>query len=180
MFFALDLLDYIYHRAMHYVPLFWRFHLLHHTDLAVDVSTTVREHPGETFIRNCFLMLWVFLTGASIEILVFRQMIETAANIFAHTSLRLPPRLARIVGFLFVTPNFHHAHHHFQMPSTNNNFGDVFSVWDRLFGTFTILSNQKIVFGLDTHIDGRVDERLNAFAVRLGMFSSETEKRSNI
>ena len=57
MFVVLDLLDYIYHRSMHYIPLFWRFHLVHHTDLTVDVSTTVREHPGETLIRNCFLSL---------------------------------------------------------------------------------------------------------------------------
>jgi len=164
MFVVLDLLDYIYHRAMHYVPLFWRFHLVHHTDLAVDVSTTVREHPGETFIRNCFLMLWVFLSGASVEILILRQMVETAANIFSHTSLRLSPTVARKLGWLFVTPNFHHAHHHFQLPSTNRNFGDVFSIWDRLFGTLVVLAREEIVFGLDTHIDGRMDDRIRDWA----------------
>jgi sterol desaturase/sphingolipid hydroxylase (fatty acid hydroxylase superfamily) len=154
MFFALDLLDYVYHFTMHRIAALWRFHLVHHTDQALDVSTTVREHPGETLIRNGFLMLWVFACGASIEVLILRQTVQTVANIFAHTTFRLPARSARVVGWLFITPNLHHAHHHFQMPATNCNYGDVFSLWDRLFGTFLDLAREDTVFGLDTHMDG--------------------------
>ena len=152
MFFALDFLDYIYHLAMHQVPGFWRFHLVHHTDEAVDVSTTVREHPGETLIRNIFLMVWVLLTGASVEVLILRQTVETAVNILSHASFRLPARLARILGWLFITPNLHQTHHHFERPATNRNFGDVFSIWGRLFGTFMELAGEDTVFGLDTHL----------------------------
>jgi sterol desaturase/sphingolipid hydroxylase (fatty acid hydroxylase superfamily) len=177
MFFALDFLDYVYHRAMHFVPLFWRFHLLHHSDLTVDVSTTTREHPGETFIRNGFLILWVFISGASIEILVLRQMAESVANIFAHTSLRLPDRLARILGWLIITPNSHHAHHHFRRPATDRNFGDIFSIWDRFFGTFIVLPRQEIVFGIDTHIDGRIDARLTGGVARLRAFASAIARK---
>ena len=162
MFVVLDLLDYVYHVTMHHVAPFWRFHLVHHTDQAVDVSTTVREHPGETFIRNCFLILWVFLCGASVEILMLRQIADTASNLCAHTAVRLPPRAARILGWLFITPNLHHAHHHFEMPTTNKNYGDVFSIWDRLFGTFTDLAREDTVFGLETHMDGAGDARLLA------------------
>ena len=157
MFLVLDFLDYAYHFVMHQVPVLWRFHLVHHVDQAVDVSTTVREHPCETVIRNGFLILWVFLCGASVTILILRQTVETVANLFAHTSFRLPPRSARVVGWLFITPNLHHAHHHFQMPATNRNYGDVFSIWDRLFGTFTDLARKDTVFGLDTHMDGAAD-----------------------
>ena len=157
MFFVLDFLDYVYHFMMHRVPVFWRFHLVHHVDQAVDVSTTVREHPGETVIRNVFLILWVFLCGASVAILILRQTVETVANLFAHTSFRLPPRSARVVGWLFITPNLHHAHHHFQLPATNRNYGDVFSIWDRIFGTFTDLARKDTVFGLDTHMDRAAD-----------------------
>ena len=161
MFIVLDFLDYTYHVTMHHVAVFWRFHLVHHTDRAVDVSTTVREHPGETLIRNSFLILWVFLCGASVEILMLRQLAETAANLYAHTSVRLPPPWARALGWLFITPNLHHAHHHFQMPATNRNYGDVFSIWDRLFGTFTNLAREDTVFGLETH-----RERIGDAAVR--------------
>lgn len=152
MFFALDALDYLYHTMMHRVPVLWRFHLLHHTDRSVDVSTTFREHPVETFVRNAFLISCVILCGASFEVLILRQTIETASNIFSHSSLRLPDRLGGVLGWLFITPNLHHAHHHFQMPATNRNFGDVFSIWDRLFGTFMNMEEKDIVFGLDTHM----------------------------
>lgn len=153
IFFILDFLDYVYHRTMHLVPPFWRFHLVHHTDRKLDVSTTVREHPGETIIRNCFLFLWVFLTGAGVFVLILRQTFQSFANITSHTAFRLSPRMAKILGLLFVTPNIHHVHHHFQLPYTNSNYGDVFSIWDRLFGTLTELPAEETVHGLDTHMD---------------------------
>ena len=98
MFLFLDFLDYVYHFTMHRVPVFWRFHLVHHSDLAVDVSTTVREHPGETFLRNVYLILWVFITGASPEILILRQTMQSFFNLTSHASFRLPRWIARIVG----------------------------------------------------------------------------------
>jgi len=168
MFIGLDFLDYVYHLAMHRVPVFWRFHFVHHTDLTVDVSTTVREHPGETLIRNGFLIFWVFLCGASVEILILRQTVETVANLLAHTSLRLPPGPGRIMGWLLITPNLHHAHHHFRLPATNHNYGDVFSIWDRLFGTFIDLPREDTVFGLEAHMEGGVDSRLIRIASRIG------------
>jgi sterol desaturase/sphingolipid hydroxylase (fatty acid hydroxylase superfamily) len=155
MFVALDFLDYVYHLTMHRVATFWRFHRVHHTDQALDVSTTVREHPGETLIRIGFLTFWVFLCGASVEILILRQSVETVANILAHTSFRLPPRAGRVLGWLFITPNLHHAHHHFRLPATNCNYGDVFSIWDRMLGTFIHLERENTVFGLDTHMSPR-------------------------
>ncbi|MBL6852107.1 MAG: sterol desaturase family protein [Alphaproteobacteria bacterium] len=153
MFVVLDLLDYVYHAIMHNVPFLWRFHLVHHTDQTVDVSTTFREHPGETAIRNGFALLWIVLCGAPLEVVILRQAVAAAANIASHTSMRLPPGPARVLGWLFVTPNLHHAHHHFQLPATNCNYGDVFSVWDRLFGTYVEMPAAEVVFGLDTHMD---------------------------
>jgi sterol desaturase/sphingolipid hydroxylase (fatty acid hydroxylase superfamily) len=153
VFVALDLLDYVYHRTMHHIPSLWRFHLVHHTDPMVDSSTTVREHPGESVVRGGFLVLWTFLLGASFEVLLLRQAAETVSAIFAHSALRLPERMARVLGFVFITPNLHHVHHHFELPYTNCNYGGVFSVWDRLFGTFAELPADKTVFGLDTHME---------------------------
>jgi sterol desaturase/sphingolipid hydroxylase (fatty acid hydroxylase superfamily) len=150
MFFVLDLLDYVYHSTMHRVPAFWRFHKFHHTDRLVDVSTTVREHPGETFVRNCFLMVWVFLFGASVGVLFLRQSAESVTNILQHTRFRLSPPWARVLGWLFITPNLHHTHHHHRLPHTNSNFGDVFSLWDRLFGTLSQLSIEATVFGVES------------------------------
>lgn len=158
MFVLLDFLDWVYHYAMHHVPFFWRFHLVHHTDQAIDASTTVREHPGETVVRNGFLILWVFLCGASLEILVLRQTVETVANILAHTSFRLRERSARVLGWVLITPNLHHVHHHARLPYTNSNYGDVFSIWDRLFGTHANLPEVDTEIGLDTHLNPHGDD----------------------
>ncbi len=167
MFVVLDFLDYVYHRTAHKVAFFWRFHSVHHADLVVDVSTTVREHPGETVSRNLFLITYVLLCGASVEVLVLRQMAQTVANLCSHTSLLLPTPVARVVAWLFITPNLHRAHHHFMLPTTNRNFGDVFSIWDRMFGTLATVAREDIVFGLNGRMDGAGDARLLATVARL-------------
>src|ERR1700761_9101055 len=157
MFFALDFLDYVYHYAAHRLPWLWKLHLVHHTDRAVDVSTTFREHPGETFVRVCTLTLWVFICGASVEALIFRQTFETFSNISQHTAFRLTGRPARIMGWIFITPNLHHAHHNWKRPGTNCNYGDVLSIWDRMFGTYVDIAGEEITFGLDSHMDSNQD-----------------------
>ena len=157
MFVLLDFLDYVYHVTVHWIARFWRFHRVHHSDLKVDVSTTVREHPGESVLRMCFLIGFVFFCGASPEVLLLRQTVQTVSNILSHTSLRLPGRFGTICRWVFITPNLHHVHHHYVLPYTNCNYGDVFSIWDRLFGTFKELPREETVFGLDTHMDESVN-----------------------
>jgi sterol desaturase/sphingolipid hydroxylase (fatty acid hydroxylase superfamily) len=150
-FVLLDFGDYVYHYTMHKFSWLWRFHLVHHSAHEVDVSTTIREHPGDTFVRVSFLVFWVLLVGAGWGVLLLRQTVETIANITSHSKYRLPVPLDRVLGWIFITPNLHHVHHHYQQPYTDSNFGDVFSVWDRLFGTYAELPTSATVFGVDTH-----------------------------
>lgn len=156
-FVLMDLCEYTYHVIMHKVDVLWKFHLVHHSDLKVDVSTTTREHPGETFVRTTFLTLWVFLLGPVIGVLIIRQIFQTFANIIAHTEFRLSDRANKIIGSLFITPNLHHVHHHYRLPYTDCNYGDVLSIWDRLFGTFRELDRVDTHFGIDTHMDENVN-----------------------
>ncbi|WP_221284613.1 sterol desaturase family protein [Mucilaginibacter sp. SP1R1] len=153
LFILMDLCEYIYHVIMHKFDFLWKFHLVHHSDLKVDVSTTIREHPGETFVRTGFLILWVFLLGPLAGVLVLRQTVQTFSNIVAHTEFRLPARTNKIVGFIFITPNLHQVHHHYQLPYTDCNYGDVLSIWDRIFGTYAELGKEATVFGVDTHME---------------------------
>jgi len=154
-FVVLDLGDYVYHRFMHHTPWLWRFHLVHHTDQTVDSSTTVREHPGDTIVRGSFLVFWTLVLGASEEVLLCRQAAESVFAVLSHSAVRMPTVLASWLGSVFVTPNLHHVHHHRALPYTDRNFGGVFSVWDRLFGTFAELEQSKCTFGLDTHEDAK-------------------------
>lgn len=153
LFMLLDLCEYVYHVVMHKIDPLWKFHLVHHSDLHVDVSTTVREHPGETCVRTCCLMLWVFICGPAVSVLVLRQTFQSLFNILAHTEFRLPCKVNKVVGLIFITPNLHHVHHHYQLPHTDRNYGDVLSIWDRLFGTFGELEQENTRFGIDTHMD---------------------------
>lgn len=159
MFMMMDFCEYVYHVTMHKIEPLWKFHLVHHSDLKVDVSTTIREHPCETCIRTCFLMLWVFICGPAIGVLILRQTFQSFSNIVAHTEFQLPSRLNKIIGLLFITPNLHHVHHHYQLPYTDCNYGDVLSIWDRLFGTYANVDRKDIVFGIDTHMDENLNGR---------------------
>ncbi|MGZ3873562.1 MAG: sterol desaturase family protein [Mucilaginibacter sp.] len=159
LFLLLDLGEYVYHVIMHKADVLWKFHLVHHSDLKVDVSTTVREHPGETCIRTCFLMLWVFLLGPGIMVLMIRQVFQSFFNVLAHTEFRLPHTLNQVLSTLFITPNLHHVHHHYQLPYTDRNYGDVLSIWDRLFGTYGELPESETHFGIDTHPDPAINGR---------------------
>ncbi len=150
-FIFLDLGEYVYHIIMHKVKRLWMFHIVHHSDNVVDVSTTLREHPGENIIRLSFTLLWVFISGTAFWVLVLRQIIQAFTTLFAHMNYRLPERADRIIGLLFITPNLHQVHHHYKQPYTDCNYGDVLSIWDRLFGTFKKLPAVDLVFGVDTY-----------------------------
>ncbi len=158
-FVLLDLGEYIYHVIMHQANLLWFFHAVHHSDHFVDVSTTLREHPGENLIRNCFTLVWVILTGAVFWTFFLRQLIQIVSNIFVHMHYRLPEKLDAVIGIVFVTPNIHHVHHHFERPYTNYNYGDVLSVWDHMFGTFQMLPGEQIIFGVDIMMDQKINSR---------------------
>jgi sterol desaturase/sphingolipid hydroxylase (fatty acid hydroxylase superfamily)/uncharacterized protein (DUF2141 family) len=145
----LDFTEYFYHRFMHTFKALWRIHLVHHSDESVDVSTVLREHPAETFIRLSNTLLCAFLLGVPLWCLVFRQIIQVLFTVGSHVSVRLPERLDRILGWVFITPNLHHVHHHYKQPFTDRNYGDILSIWDRMFGTFARMEAQKITFGVD-------------------------------
>lgn len=151
-FVFLDLGEYVYHVTMHKVKRLWMFHIVHHSDHVVDVSTTFREHPGENFIRLSFTLFWVLISGAAIWVLMLRQIIQVFTTFFAHMNYRLPEKADKVIGLVFITPNLHQVHHHYQQPYTDSNYGDVFSIWDRLFGTFKKLPVEELVFGVDTYM----------------------------
>jgi sterol desaturase/sphingolipid hydroxylase (fatty acid hydroxylase superfamily) len=146
----LDFFEYVYHILMHKIKSLWMFHLVHHSDPVVDASTTLREHPGETLVRLSASVFWVFLAGAPFWIILFRQFIQISANVFVHSNFRLNEKVDKYIGWIFITPNLHHVHHHFKRPYTDSNYGDILSIWDRLFGTFRRLEVGETIFGIDT------------------------------
>lgn len=151
-FIFLDFGEYVYHVLMHKIKRLWMFHVVHHSDPVVDISTTLREHPGENFIRLSFTLFWVFLSGAAFWALLVRQIIQMFTTLFAHINYRLPERVDAVIGLVFITPNLHQVHHHSRQPYTDCNYGDVLSIWDHLFRTFKKLPAGDLIFGVDTYM----------------------------
>ena len=151
-FLVFDFLEYLYHVAMHKSKRLWLFHVVHHSDTVVDISTTFREHPMESVCRMAFLVFNIVLFGASMWALLLRQFVQVFFTAFTHAHYRLPAWLNRIVGLVFITPNLHHVHHHAVQPYTDSNYGDVLNIWDRMFGTYRELEAKDVVFGIDNYI----------------------------
>lgn len=164
-FIFLDLGEYVYHVIMHKVKRLWMFHVVHHSDNMVDLTTTIREHPGENIIRLSFTLLWVFLSGTLFWVLILRQLIQVFTTLFAHMNYRIPDKYDKIIGYIFITPNLHQVHHHYKQPYTDSNYGDVFSVWDRFFGTFKRTNGESLKFGIDTYMDKKEIENFKSLVV---------------
>jgi sterol desaturase/sphingolipid hydroxylase (fatty acid hydroxylase superfamily) len=146
----LDFFEYLYHVTMHKISYLWHFHLIHHSDTKLDVSTTLREHPIETFVRVCFMIFVVYIIGVPLIVLIIRQFLQSFFNITSHTSVSLPPKTERFLSFIFITPGLHKVHHHHKLPYTDCNYGDILCIWDRLFGTYAKLETKEIVYGIDS------------------------------
>jgi len=164
----LDLVGaYLVHFVEHKVPWMWKFHVIHHSDKNVDVTTGLRHHPGETVFRILFTILGVYVSGASIGIVMLYQSLSVLFAHLTHANISLPQNLDRIISYLFVTPNMHKVHHHYKQPLTDSNYGNIFSIWDRVFGTYTYVSDSKsLTYGIDTHInDRKIDSFTNLLLI---------------
>lgn len=83
------------------------------------------------------------------------QTMSVVLTQFNHSNITMPKWLDNALGWLFCTPNIHRIHHHYRQPYTDTNYGNIFSIWDRIFGTFALVDNDKLVYGLDTYTDSR-------------------------
>lgn len=147
---------YLAHRALHVIPVLWRFHRVHHSDDFVDVTTTYRTHPVETVWRFLFVILPVWLLGIAPVAVVIQRLVTMANGIFEHGNIRLWSPLDRLLSVVWVTPNVHKIHHSRAPLETNSNYGNVLTIYDRLFGTFTPSDRAaSVVYGLDEVPPGR-------------------------
>ena len=147
----LDLIGaYTAHWVEHKVKPLWMVHLVHHTDHNVDTTTANRHHPLESMIRFMFTLLGVFIVGAPIGLVMLYQSLSLILSQFNHANIRLPQKLDAALSWIIVSPDMHKVHHHYVLPYTDSNYGNIFSIWDRLFGTFMTLDRDKIVYGVDT------------------------------
>lgn len=148
----LDLIGaYLVHLVEHKTKWLWRFHLIHHTDTWIDTTSANRHHPGESLIRFVFTTLGVLIVGSPMWMVFLYQTLSVVATQFNHANISLPKKLDTFLSYIIVSPDMHKVHHHHVLPYTDSNYGNIFSIWDRLFGTFMALPKEEIIYGIDTH-----------------------------
>ncbi|WP_321395676.1 sterol desaturase family protein [Emcibacter sp.] len=132
----LDFAIYLQHVVFHQVPLLWRLHKIHHTDLDLDVTTALRFHPLEILLSMLIKMAVVLLLGIPVAAVILFEIILNGMALFNHSNLRLPDRTDQVLRRLLVTPAMHSVHHSCHMDETNSNYGFNLSCWDRFLGTY--------------------------------------------
>ena len=148
------------HFIEHKVKFLWQFHVIHHTDQHVDTTTANRHHPGESVIRFVFTTAAIFIVGAPIWLIFVYQTASLVLTQFNHSNLKMPSWLDNIIVTIFCTPNMHRVHHHYRQPYSDTNYGNIFSFWDRIFGTYVKVDNKKLIYGVDTYMDKEQTENI--------------------
>lgn len=144
---------YLPHFVEHKVKPLWMVHLVHHSDHKVDTTTANRHHPLESVIRFTFTLMGVFIIGTPIAIVMLYQSMSLVATQFSHANIKLPKKVDTMISYVLVSPDMHKVHHHYVLPYTDSNYGNIFSIWDRLFGTFMKYDRDKLVYGVDVFPD---------------------------
>lgn len=157
----LDLIGaYLAHLVEHKVKFLWRFHLIHHTDTWIDTTSANRHHPGESLIRFVFTTFGILIVGAPMWMVFLYQTLSVVSTQFTHANISMPKKLDYFLSYFIVSPNMHKVHHHFTLPYTDSNYGNIFSIWDRLFGTFMYLPKEEIIYGIDTYMQAEENNLL--------------------
>jgi sterol desaturase/sphingolipid hydroxylase (fatty acid hydroxylase superfamily) len=150
-FIILDFAVWLEHLMSHKWQWLWRIHRVHHSDTGFDVTTALRFHPLEIMVS----MLWkgavVALLGAPVLAVLIFEIVLNGASMFNHANIKLPLKFDRWVRHAFVTPDMHRIHHSQDQTETNSNYGFNFSIWDRLFHTYSAeprTGMEKLAIGL--------------------------------
>lgn len=153
---GLDLVIYLQHAMFHALPLFWRLHRMHHTDLDFDVTTGIRFHPLKILLSMGIKMAAVAVLGPSAIAVILFEVLLNATSMFNHGNVRLPKEIDRVLRLLVVTPEMHRVHHSVVIKEYNSNFGFNFPWWDRLMGTYQaqpMKGHEGMTIGLSQYRD---------------------------
>lgn len=141
---ARSLLAYGLHRLAHRIPLLWRMHKVHHCDPVVDLSTGLRHHPLEILYVGSAGAAAAALLGLSPLALAAYELAALAFALWTHANTSFPERQDRRIALLLVTPAVHHLHHSARQAETDRNYGDILTLWDRLFGTYRAPGHERV------------------------------------
>lgn len=142
-----DFAIYWQHRLFHIIPILWRSHAIHHGDKQMDLTTALRFHPLEILLSGIYKIFLIYIIGPSAEVFLIYEIMLNGFAIFNHGNFVIPKQIDNVLRWFIVTPAMHYPHHSPNKKLTNQNFGNILSIWDRLLGTYTNESDK--LFGLE-------------------------------
>lgn len=144
-----DFGSYLTHNLQHKVPFLWRFHRIHHSDYHLNVSSSLRFHPVDVMVSQCvYQCIGVIVIGLPVTAFVIYGSIAIPLLIMQHSNVRFPQKFERFASLVFATPGWHKIHHSAEQKETDSHYGDVFTFWDRVFGTWGKKQPHEIQYGL--------------------------------
>lgn len=149
MFILFDMWMFFWHRINHEIRFLWRFHRVHHNDPQLDISTTFRFHPIEIIISSVLNIIVFMVLGMRLEQYLLYKLVLQPIILFHHSNVNIGREIDRHLRTFIVTPCMHRVHHSKIWKETNSNYGSIFSLWDRLFGTYRRKSPERIIYGLN-------------------------------
>jgi sterol desaturase/sphingolipid hydroxylase (fatty acid hydroxylase superfamily) len=149
----IDLGSYFTHRILHKFKFFWRFHRVHHSEMDMDCSTSFKFHPIEPLIVLPFQLAVIGVVGISFSAIVIYNAIILPVLFIQHSNINYPMWIERFFSPVFSTPAFHRVHHSDEQKYTDSNYGDIFCIWDRIFGTFQTTTPNNLQYGLKEFAD---------------------------
>ncbi len=160
LFLLFDLWMYAWHRMNHAIPFLWRFHLVHHADTEVNVTSALRFHTGEIFLSGIARLGIILLLGLQAWQIILYEIVLMPVILFHHSNINLMEKADKTIRILFVTPRLHRVHHSNVPDEMNTNYSSIFSFWDRVFKTILFKQNmQEIKQG----VVGIKEENANRF-----------------
>lgn len=135
-FVLLDLIIYFQHLFFHVLPILWRIHRVHHSDLDCDVTTGLRFHPVEILLSIVIKFGAILILGVPVLTVILFEVILNFMSMFDHSNIFINKKFERVLRWFITTPDMHRVHHSMIENETNSNFTFFISLWDRLFGTY--------------------------------------------
>jgi sterol desaturase/sphingolipid hydroxylase (fatty acid hydroxylase superfamily) len=149
-----DYTMYLWHVLTHRVRFLWRFHLVHHTDLDMDVSTALRFHFAELLLSTPFRAGQIILIGPSPFSYSLWHTLFLLSVLFHHSNLRLPIQVESKLNYLLVTPRMHGIHHSIVRDETDSNWSSGLTIWDWVHGTLKLnVPQSQITIGVPGYPD---------------------------
>jgi sterol desaturase/sphingolipid hydroxylase (fatty acid hydroxylase superfamily) len=150
-FLVLDFSIWFTHVISHKIPILWRVHRMHHSDVDIDASTGIRFHPIEIVLSMCWKFFVVLLLGAPVLSVLIFEVVLNGGSLFNHANIKLPLALDKYLRLAIVTPDMHRVHHSIIAREHNSNYGFNLSIWDRIFSTYVDqpeLGHEEMTIGL--------------------------------